>query len=76
MIDRLHITVGGEGPPLVLIHGWAMHGGVFATLIDRLRDRVGADGNRQATTLWTQREAQAPSEVVAGESARQAASRR
>ena len=39
MTDRLHITVGGEGPPLVLIHGWAMHGGVFATLIDRLRDR-------------------------------------
>jgi pimeloyl-[acyl-carrier protein] methyl ester esterase len=39
MNQRLHMTVGGEGPPLVLIHGWAMHGGVFAALIERLRDR-------------------------------------
>jgi len=35
----LHIEVVGEGPPLVLIHGWGLHGGVFAPLVDRLSDR-------------------------------------
>lgn len=39
MSASLHMTVSGDGPPLVLIHGWAMHGGVFATLVERLRDR-------------------------------------
>ena len=33
----LHIEVAGEGPPLVLLHGWAMHGGVFAPLVEHLR---------------------------------------
>ena len=35
----LHVSVDGHGPPLVLLHGWAMHGGVFGRLIERLRDR-------------------------------------
>ena len=39
MNDALHIATRGEGPPLVLIHGWAMHGGVFAPLVERLRTR-------------------------------------
>lgn len=28
----MYIDVGGSGPDLVLIHGWAMHGGIFAPL--------------------------------------------
>jgi pimeloyl-[acyl-carrier protein] methyl ester esterase len=28
----LHIETIGDGPDLVLVHGWAMHGGIFAPL--------------------------------------------
>ena len=36
----LYIERAGHGPvPLVLIHGWAMHGGVFAPLVDALAGR-------------------------------------
>lgn len=33
----LRVDVVGHGPPLVLLHGWAMHGGIFAPLVDALR---------------------------------------
>ena len=33
---EMHIDVRGDGPPLVLIHGWAMHSGLFGALLDRL----------------------------------------
>lgn len=29
----MHVEVHGQGPALVLIHGWAMHGGIFASLL-------------------------------------------
>lgn len=32
----LHVEVIGSGPPLVLLHGWAMHGGVFKLLADAM----------------------------------------
>ena len=35
----MHIDSVGEGPDLVLIHGWAMHGGIFAPLSERLSHR-------------------------------------
>ncbi len=32
----MHISVQGRGPPLLIIHGWAMHGGIFASLLPYL----------------------------------------
>jgi pimeloyl-[acyl-carrier protein] methyl ester esterase len=32
----MHIGVSGTGPALVMVHGWAMHGGIFAPLRERL----------------------------------------
>lgn len=37
MSGALHVEVGGEGPPLVLLHGWGMHGGVFAPWLPLLQ---------------------------------------
>jgi pimeloyl-[acyl-carrier protein] methyl ester esterase len=35
----VHIESFGSGPDLVLIHGWAMHGGIFAPLAPLLAER-------------------------------------
>lgn len=35
----LHIETIGSGPDLILIHGWAMHGGIFAPLTPLLAER-------------------------------------
>lgn len=35
----MHIESHGHGPDLVLIHGWAMHGGIFAGLTPLLAER-------------------------------------
>lgn len=35
-MTKLYVDITGEGPPLVLLHGWAMHGGIFAPLVQAL----------------------------------------
>lgn len=36
----LHVEVHGHGPvPLVMLHGWAMHGGVMQPLVDALAEQ-------------------------------------
>ena len=35
----MRIAIRGDGPPLVMIHGWAMHSGLFGGLLDRLAER-------------------------------------
>lgn len=32
-MSTLHVDVAGEGPPLVLLHGFALHGGLFAPVV-------------------------------------------
>ena len=36
-MSGLHVHSAGQGPDLVLLHGWGMHGGVFAELEPPLR---------------------------------------
>lgn len=35
-MSALHVESTGQGPALLLVHGWAMHGGVFAPLVRAL----------------------------------------
>ena len=36
---KLHVETVGHGPPLLLLHGWAMHGGLFAPIVPALAKR-------------------------------------
>ena len=36
---RMHVESLGAGPPLVLLHGFALHGGLFAPIVDALAQR-------------------------------------
>ncbi len=38
-MSRICIDSSGRGPPLVLLHGWAMHSGLFAPLLPHLTSR-------------------------------------
>ena len=39
MSAALHVESAGAGAPLVLLHGWALHGGIFAPLVAALARR-------------------------------------
>ena len=39
MTAVLHVDSAGIGPPLVLLHGWAMHSGIWGPLVGRLARR-------------------------------------
>ena len=39
MSGTLHVESVGSGPPLVLLHGWAMHSGIWGPLVGRLARR-------------------------------------
>ncbi|HVY23416.1 MAG TPA: pimeloyl-ACP methyl ester esterase BioH [Steroidobacteraceae bacterium] len=36
---NIHVDIHGDGPDLVLLHGWAMHGGIFTGLLPALVQR-------------------------------------
>ena len=36
----LHVEIRGSGPDLVLLHGWALHGGMWGPWIDALAERA------------------------------------
>ncbi|HEX9301735.1 MAG TPA: pimeloyl-ACP methyl ester esterase BioH [Casimicrobiaceae bacterium] len=38
-MSALHVETAGHGPPLVLLHGWAMHSGVWGPLVAHLAKR-------------------------------------
>ncbi len=38
-MSALHVETAGHGPPLVLLHGWAMHSGVWGPLFGHLAKR-------------------------------------
>ena len=35
-MSALHVEVRGSGPDLVLLHGWALHGGMWGPWLDHL----------------------------------------
>ena len=39
MSIELHVESAGQGSPLVLIHGWGLHGGIWSELLPRLSQR-------------------------------------
>lgn len=58
--SNLHVETVGQGRPLVLLHGWAMHSGLFAPLLQPLaqRHRVHAvdlpgHGHSEPIKPWT-----------------------
>jgi pimeloyl-[acyl-carrier protein] methyl ester esterase len=55
-MSGLHVESAGDGPPLVLLHGWAMHSGLFAPLVPRLIDayrvhRIDLPGHGHSPTV-------------------------
>jgi len=69
----LHVERAGHGPvPLVLIHGWAMHGGMFAPLVEALASRctmyvVDLPGHGHSRDCGLSLEPRACAEAIASE---------
>lgn len=66
----MHIEVQGSGTPLVLLHGWGMHAGVFSALADVLVERhtlylVDLPGHGRSRTDATPLEADACVRAIA-----------
>ncbi|MBP9131466.1 MAG: alpha/beta fold hydrolase, partial [Steroidobacteraceae bacterium] len=40
MSAPLHVEIRGTGPDLVLLHGWALHGGMWGPWLDELGRRA------------------------------------
>jgi pimeloyl-[acyl-carrier protein] methyl ester esterase len=38
-LPKVHIESVGRGPPVILLHGWALHGGLFSPLVTKLFDQ-------------------------------------
>ena len=38
-VTAMHIDSYGSGAPLLLIHGWGMHGGMWGGVAERLAER-------------------------------------
>ena len=56
-LAQLHVESVGDGPPLVLLHGWALHGGLFSPIVPSLarQHRVHAvdlPGHGHSDSLW------------------------
>lgn len=59
-MSTLHVASVGQGPDLVLLHGWGMHGGVWAEFAQRLSRRFRVHcvdlpgyGNSPMPECWT-----------------------
>ena len=39
-MSGLHVEIRGTGPDLVLLHGWALHGGMWGPWLDRLAEHA------------------------------------
>lgn len=37
-MDSIYVEKSGQGPALVLLHGWGLHGGIWQTLLPKLQD--------------------------------------
>ncbi len=40
MSAPLHVEIRGDGPDVVLLHGWALHGGMWGPWVDELSRRA------------------------------------
>jgi pimeloyl-[acyl-carrier protein] methyl ester esterase len=66
----LYVSVTGAGPDLVLLHGWAMHGGVFAGVIDELSQHyrvhcIDLPGHGRSTTEFSSTDLNDLADVIA-----------